>query len=276
MAAETAGEVGEHGVPVLQLNGEGRAWVDLTNGAKNLERRLFGGLSRAIAGRARRRRAATAGYGRPAFNEVIPESIYATGLWGKALWWCEPTAPEEIMATQSLQERQGAITFKGGPMTLVGPELKAGDTAPDFVLTGQDLSVKRLDDLLDGGNRAAMLIVVPSLDTGVCSTESHKFNARMGELPADVKTYVVSMDLPFAQARWCGNEGEVKFETLSDYRDHSFGRNYGLLIKELGLLARAIVVIGADKTIKYVQLVPEVASEPDYDAAITAAQAAAK
>ncbi len=180
------------------------------------------------------------------------------------------------MATQSLQERPGAITFKGGPMTLAGQELKVGDNAPDFVLTGQDLAVKRLDDVLDGGNRAAMLIVVPSLDTGVCSTESHKFNARMGELPADVKTYVVSMDLPFAQARWCGNEGDVKFETLSDYREHSFGRNYGLLIKELGLLARAVVVIGADKTVKYVQIVPEVASEPDYDAAIAAAQAAAK
>ena len=180
------------------------------------------------------------------------------------------------MATQTLQERTGVVTFKGGPMTLVGPELKAGDAAPDFTLTGQDLSVKTLNDVLDGGNRAAMLIAVPSLDTGVCSTESHKFNARMGELPAGVKTYVVSMDLPFAQSRWCGNEGDVKFETLSDYRNHSFGSNYGLTIKELGLLARAIVVIGADKTIKYVQIVPEVATEPDYDAAIQAAQSAAK
>lgn len=180
------------------------------------------------------------------------------------------------MATQSLQERTGVITFKGGPMTLLGPALKAGDTAPDFHLTAADLSVKALDDVLDHGNRAAMLIAVPSLDTGVCSTESHKFNARMGELPAGIKTYVVSMDLPFAQARWCGNEGDVKFETLSDYRDHSFGRNYGLQIKELGLLARAIVVIGADKKIQYVQIVPEVATEPDYDAAIKAAQSAAK
>ena len=179
------------------------------------------------------------------------------------------------MATQTLQERTGAVSFKGGPMTLVGPELKVGDSAPDFRLTASDLSVKTLDDVLDGGSRAAMFIVVPSLDTGVCSTESHKFNARMGELPGGVKTYVVSMDLPFAQARWCGNEGDVKFDTLSDYRDHSFGRNYGLLIKELGLLARAIVVVGADKKIRYVQLVPEVTSEPDYDAAIKAAQEAA-
>ena len=180
------------------------------------------------------------------------------------------------MATQTLQERTGIITFKGSPMTLVGPELKTGDPAPDFHLTAKDLSVKNLDDILEGGKSAAMLIVVPSLDTSVCSTESHKFNIRMGELPAGVKTYVVSMDLPFAQTRWCGNEGDVKFDTLSDYRNHSFSRNYGLLIKELGLDARAIVVIGADKRVQYVQIVPEVASEPDYDAAIQAATAAAK
>ena len=180
------------------------------------------------------------------------------------------------MATQTLQERVGVISFKGNPMALLGPELRAGDSAPDFRLTAQDLSVKSLDDILDHGNRATMLIVVPSLDTSVCSIESHKVNSRMGELPADVKTYVVSLDLPFAQARWCGNEGEVKFETLSDYRDHSFGRNYGMLIKELGLLARAIVVIGKDKRVQYVQIVPEVASEPDYDAALQAASAAAK
>jgi len=180
------------------------------------------------------------------------------------------------MATQTLQERAGVMTFKGNPMTLVGPELKAGDSAPDFHLTAQDLSVKTLDDLVDRGSRAAMLIVVPSLDTSVCSIESHKFNTRMGELPANVKAYVVSMDLPFAQARWCGNEGDVKFDTLSDYRDHTFGRNYGLLIKELGLLARAIVVIGPDKRVQYVQIVPEMTSEPDYDAALQAAAAAAK
>ena len=158
-------------------------------------------------------------------------------------------------------------------MTLLGPALKAGDAAPAMQLTAGDLSVKSLDDLLAGG--AAMFIAVPSLDTGVCSLESQKFNARLGELPAGVKAYVVSMDLPFAQARWCGAQGEnVTLGMLSDYREHAFGRNYGLLIKELGLLARAIVVVGKDKTIRYVQLVTETTNEPDYDAALAAAKAA--
>lgn len=167
------------------------------------------------------------------------------------------------------------VTFKGQPMTLEGPELHAGDPAPAFTLTGGDLSSVNLDTLLDDGKRAAMLIVVPSLDTGVCSIESRTFNGRIGELPPGVVAAVVSMDLPFAQARWCGAEGDVKLQMLSDYRDHGFGTNYGLRIKELGLLARAIVVIGKDRTIRYVQIVPEVAQEPDYDAALKAAAAAA-
>jgi thioredoxin-dependent peroxiredoxin len=180
------------------------------------------------------------------------------------------------MTTQNLQERSGAVTFKGKPMTLLGPALQAGNAAPDFHLTGGDLSVATLDALNDGGEKALMFISVPSLDTGVCSLESQKFNARLGELPSGVAAYVVSMDLPFAQARWCGaQDGGIELGMLSDYRDHSFGLNYGLLIGELGLLARAIVVIGKDKKIAYVQIVPEVTNEPDYDAAMKAAVAAA-
>lgn len=167
------------------------------------------------------------------------------------------------------------VTFKGQPMTLSGPELHAGDPAPSFNLTAGDLSSVTVDTLVDDGRRAAMLIVVPSLDTNVCSLESKKFNGRIGELPPDVVASVVSMDLPFAQGRWCGAEGDIKLQMLSDYRDHSFGENYGLRVKELGLLARAIVVIGKDKTIRYVQIVPEIAQEPDYDAALKAAAAAA-
>ena len=178
------------------------------------------------------------------------------------------------MTVDSLQQRAGAVTFKGKPMTLLGPELRPGDPAPQFELSAGDLSPVNLDILLDEGKRAAMLVVVPSLDTSVCSLESQKFNARLGELPAGVSAAVVSMDLPFAQARWCGAQGDVRLEMLSDYRDRSFGRNYGLLIAELGLLARAIVVIGKDRTIRYVQLVREVADEPDYDAALKAATAA--
>jgi thiol peroxidase len=167
------------------------------------------------------------------------------------------------------------LLFKGKPVTLLGPELHAGDPAPAFTLTAGDLSTVTPEILLDEGQNAAMLIVVPSLDTSVCSLESQKFNARLGELPQGVRAAVVSLDLPFAQARWCGAQGDVKLEMLSDYRDHSFGRNYGLLIEELGLLARAIVVIGKDRTVKYVQIVPDVANEPDYDAALKAAAAAA-
>jgi thioredoxin-dependent peroxiredoxin len=160
-------------------------------------------------------------------------------------------------------------------MTLKGPKLRAGDPAPDFALTAADLSTVTPEILLDEGKRAAMLIVVPSLDTGVCSLESAKFNARAGELPDGVRAAVVSMDLPFAQVRWSSAQGDVKLDMLSDYRDRSFGVNYGLLIEELGLLARAIVVIAKDRTIAYVQIVPEVANEPDYDAALQAAAAAA-
>jgi thioredoxin-dependent peroxiredoxin len=179
------------------------------------------------------------------------------------------------MTVENLTQHAGAVTFKGAPMTLLGPQLRPGDPAPNFALTAGDLSTVTPELLTDEGRRAAMLIVVPSLDTSVCSLESRTFNRRLGELPPSVRAAVVSMDLPFAQARWCAAEGDVKLEMLSDYRDRSFGTNYGLRIGELGLLARAIVVIGKDRTISYVQIVPEVASEPDYDAALAAAAAAA-
>ncbi len=180
------------------------------------------------------------------------------------------------MSAQNVQERSGVVTFKGKPMTLQGPALQEGAPAPEFRLTAGDLASVSVDELVDAGKRAALLIVVPSLDTSVCSLESQKFNQRLGELPAGVSAWVVSMDLPFAQARWSSaQEGDVRLGMLSDYRDRSFGLNYGLLIAELDLLARAIVVIGKDKNVAYVQIVPEVAQEPDYDAALKAAAAAA-
>jgi thiol peroxidase len=178
------------------------------------------------------------------------------------------------MTNQTAPERAKAITFKGQPMTLLGPELKAGDPAPAFHLTGAGLSDETLDTVTDGGKRAALLIVVPSLDTGVCSLESKTFNTRIAELGSGVAAYVVSMDLPFAMGRWAAAEGEVKLGMLSDYRTHAFGYAYGVRIKELGLLARTIFVIGKDKTVKYVELVPEVTDQPSYDATIAAAKAA--
>jgi thiol peroxidase len=173
-----------------------------------------------------------------------------------------------------VQERAAAVTFKGQPMTLLGHALSAGDRAPDFHLTGAGLSDETLDTVTANGTRAALLIVVPSLDTGVCSLESKTFNDRIGELGAGVAAYVVSMDLPFAMGRWAAAEGEVKLSMLSDYKTHEFGSSYGVRIKELGLLARSLFVIGKDKVIKYVQIVPEVTDQPNYDATIAAAKAA--
>ncbi|MEO6913280.1 MAG: thiol peroxidase [Candidatus Baltobacteraceae bacterium] len=175
-----------------------------------------------------------------------------------------------MTTTQSPPERTGAVTFKGQPITLIGPGLKAGDGAPDFALTAGDLSSVSLDQITDGGKRAALLVALPSLDTPVCNTEAQTFNKRLASFPTGIATYVVSMDLPFAQGRWCGQHGDVTIGTLSDYRDRSFGENYGVLMKGLGLLARAVFLIGADKKIAYVQMVPEVTSEPDYDAVIAA------
>ncbi len=177
------------------------------------------------------------------------------------------------MATQALEERAGAITFKGEPKTLVGRALREGDALPQFTLVGADLQPVSPRALTAKG--AAMLVVVPSLDTGVCSLESKTFNARIGELPAGVTAYVVSRDLPFAMARWAKEQGDMKLQMLSDYLDHSFGRATGLEIKELGLLARAVIVVGKDGRVRSVQLVHEVAQEPNYDDAIAAARAAA-
>ncbi|HTZ55444.1 MAG TPA: thiol peroxidase [Candidatus Acidoferrum sp.] len=178
------------------------------------------------------------------------------------------------MATQTI-ERAGLVTARGNPITLLGPELRVGDQAPEVHLVGANMAVNTLDDLTDHGKRAALLIVVPSLDTPTCAIESRKFNQRLGELPAGVKPYIVSMDLPFAMVRWCGAEN-VTIDLLSDYRDHAFGYAYGVRIKENGLLMRANFVIGKDKRLTYVELVPEISQEPKYDETIQAAQAAAK
>jgi thiol peroxidase len=156
-------------------------------------------------------------------------------------------------------------------MHLAGPDLQAGDKAPDFTLVDGDLKSVDLDGVTHNGTRNALLIIVPSLDTSVCSIESQKFNARVGEFPADVVAYVVSRDTPFAQSRWVKEQGDVKLTMLSDFRDHSFGPAYGVLIEPLGLLARSVFIIGKDKTIKYKQLVAEVTNEPDYDDVVAAA-----
>ena len=164
-------------------------------------------------------------------------------------------------------ERQNAITFKGGPLTLVGDEVQVGQPAPAFTAVANDLSEYQLSN--DQG-KVIVLAAVPSLDTGICDMETRKFNELAASLGEDVQIVTISMDLPFAQARWCGAAGVDQVKTVSDYKGPEFGPKYGLLIKELHLLARAVLVIDKQGVVQYYQLVPEVAEEPDYDAVIEA------
>lgn len=166
-------------------------------------------------------------------------------------------------------ERQGIITFQGNPLTLVGPELKVGDTAPGFTLLANDLSPVTSEDTAD---TVRIISVVPSLDTPVCDLQTRRFNQEADAL-GGVKVLTVSMDLPFAQARWCGAAGVESVQTLSDHKDANFGEAWGLLIKELRLLARAVIVLDRTGVISHFELVPEVTQEPDYDAALKAARA---
>ncbi len=169
------------------------------------------------------------------------------------------------------QERAGAITARGNPLTLIGPALNAGDKAPAFALTGQDMKPVTLGD---SAGKVRLISVVPSLDTPVCDTQTRKFNEKAASLPG-VEILTVSMDLPMAQKRWCGAAGIDKVKTASDYKEHNFGKDWGVRIKETGLLARSIFVVGKDDKISYVELVKELTQEPNYDAALEAAKKAA-
>lgn len=169
-----------------------------------------------------------------------------------------------------MQERTGIITFKGNPMTLLGPELTVGDKAPDFQVVDTTLTKVNLASF---GGKIRVISAVPSLDTPVCDTETRRFNQEAASLPENVVVLTMSMDLPFAQKRWCGAAGIDRVITLSDYQDRSFGLAYGVLIKELKLLARCIFVVDANDTIRYIQQVPEVTQEPDYAAVLAAVTA---
>ncbi len=168
-----------------------------------------------------------------------------------------------------MTERAAAITLKGNPMTLLGDALKVGDKAPAFTLKAIDMADKTLADF---AGKVKILSVVPSLDTPVCDTETRRFNEEAGKLGGNVVVLTVSVDLPMAQKRWCGAAGVNNVVCLSDFKDHSFGKAYGVRIKEIGLLARQVMVIDKNDVIQYVQLVPEVAQEPDYAAALAAAK----
>ena len=168
-----------------------------------------------------------------------------------------------------MTKRTDIITFKGNPLTLLGEELKVGQQAPDFTLAANDLSSKTLADFT---GKVLIISAVPSLDTPVCDTETRRFNTEAANLSDDIAILTVSMDLPFAQARWCGAAGVDKVTTLSDYRDASFGKNWGVLIEELHLLSRSIFVIDKEGKIAFTETVAEVTEEPDYNAVIEAAK----
>jgi len=168
-----------------------------------------------------------------------------------------------------MPERAGVVTMKGSPLTLLGREVRVGDRAPEFNVTRNDLSPAKLADFK---GKALILSSVPSLDTPVCSIETRRFNEEASKLGPDVLVLTFSMDLPFAQRRWCAAEGVERVITLSDHRDASFGMNYGVLIKELRLLARAVFVVDRGGVVRYAQLAPELTHEPDYAKVIEAAQ----
>lgn len=166
-----------------------------------------------------------------------------------------------------MSERAGAVTFQGAPLTLAGNEVKVGDKAPDFTLLDTELKEKTLADYQ---GKALLITSVPSLDTAVCELETKRFNMEIGLLGSQVQGLVVSMDLPFAQARWAQGTGVKAVKTLSDHRDALFADNWGVMIKELRLLARVVFVVDKSGTVTYREVVQEITHEPNYDAAIAA------
>ncbi len=165
------------------------------------------------------------------------------------------------------------VTFQNNPVTLLGKEVAVGDTAPSFTVLSNDLKPVTLED---SKGKIRLISVVPSLDTGVCAQQTRRFNEEAAALGEDVAILTISVDLPFAQARWCGAEGIDAVQTLSDHRDLSFGEAYGVVIQELRLLARSIFVIDQDDKVAYVEYVPEVTDHPDYDKAIEAVKKLSK
>ncbi|MHB9072472.1 MAG: thiol peroxidase [Desulfobaccales bacterium] len=166
-----------------------------------------------------------------------------------------------------MAERPGIITMKGNPLTLVGQEVHGGEPAPDFEVVANDLSPFKFSTLK---GKVAIISSVPSLDTPVCNIQTRWFNDEAAKLGPNVEILTISMDLPFAQKRWCGAAGVDRVKTYSDHRDAAFGMAYGVLIKELRLLARAVFVVDKGGVVRYVQLVKEMANEPNYDEVLQA------
>lgn len=169
------------------------------------------------------------------------------------------------------EERKGAVSMRGNPVTLVGSEVKQGQKAPDFHAVGKGLAPVGLDTFK---GKVKVISVVPSIDTPVCDAQTRRFNEEAAKL-GDVQILTVSMDLPFAQARWCGAAGVDKVTMVSDFKDRDFGNKYGVLMKETGLLARAVFVVDKNDNVTHAEYVKDVASHPDYDATLNAAKKAA-
>ena len=166
-----------------------------------------------------------------------------------------------------MNERIGIITARGNPLTLLGNEAKVGDKAPDFEVINNDMAPVKFSSF---HGKTCIIASVPSLETKTCDLETRRFNDEAGKLGSDVTILTISMDLPFAQKRWCGAAGVDKVQTLSDHKDASFGTAYGVLIKETRLLARTLFVVDREGTIRYIQIVPDISREPDYEAVLDA------
>lgn len=166
-----------------------------------------------------------------------------------------------------MENTQATVTFEGNPLTLMGNQVNVGESAPDFEVLANDLLPVRLSSFR---GKVCVICSVPSLDTPVCDTQTRKFNEQAASLGDDVVVLTISMDLPFAQQRWCGSANAEYVQTLSDHRKAEFGNAFGILIKELRLLARAVFVVDAEGIIRYIQIVDELIDEPDYEAALKA------
>lgn len=164
-------------------------------------------------------------------------------------------------------ERKGVVTSKGNPVTLLGPEIKVGDRAPSFTAVTNDMKV---ETITPSDGKVRILASVPSLDTAVCDTETRRFNTEAGKLGQGIEILTVSMDLPFAQKRWCGAAGVDKVRTLSDHREASFGQAYGTLNRDTRLLVRAVFVVDGKGIVRHVEYVKDTGMEPDYNAALAA------
>jgi len=168
-----------------------------------------------------------------------------------------------------MAEEKTVVTFQGNPLTLVGNQVKVGDTAPDVEVLANDLTPVRLSGFR---GKVCVICSVPSLDTPVCDTQTRKFNEQAASLGDDVVVLTISMDLPFAQKRWCGSANVENVQTLSDHSKAEFGNSFGVLIKELRLLGRAVFVVDKEGVIRYIQIVDELTDEPDYEAALKAVE----